>query len=815
MNRSLKLSILLALALGSSQAAALELGQIQVKSALGQPLLAEIPVNPDSPAELQNLTARLASSDDAAQAGVAAGPAVPLQFAVVDGANGKKVIRITSTAPVNDPYLDLLVEVNNASGKSLREFTILLDPPGSAASNVPATRAPQSAGKPSRRAAATPPAASSSESTAAAPAPAPEAKPAKPAPAPRAAAGGSYTVERGQTLSAIAHETAPAGVDMNQMLLALKSSNPDAFYRDNINALKSGAVLRVPSKEDAMAMTAAAALAEVRRQNGDWRSGAARTPTTVADAGTRANASSAPATGTPSGDHLALVPAKEGSDNAAGHGGKGDKAAAEKGMASLHQDLLRSQEALTSLTKQGDELKSRLKDLEDINGKNERLMSLKDSEIAELQHKLADARKAAGQPVPAATAAAAAAAAAAPAKAATAKTAEPETTVKANAPAAASSAPSTAAAAPASAASAPAHASTAPAAVATKPAPAKPAAKPAPVSEEEPWYMQTWAWGAGGGLILLGLLAALRGRNRKAATPAAASTGASSLADRFGTVPMGNVEGADHDQDELLDQLAEHPDDVGLHLELVSLYYSRRDVDHFEAAAEAMHAHISDPEQPEWVDVVHMGEDLVPEHPLFAHAASQAHAASEHGEHGDHSALDQFDLGAYASDKEHDGIPPLPAQAPKVSGYHFDFDLTPRGPQPSNGASAPSHHDEEPEEHASSTSTWHFAEPEADEAVEEKPVASHGAELDLDHGLNHGADHGFTHGHVDNDLGHDTEHDLGGHFTDDPVDTKLDLARAYLDMGDPDGAHAMLEEVMHEGTQMQKDVAKRLLESLR
>ena len=60
MNRTLKLSMLLALALGSSQAAALELGQIQVKSALGQPLLAEIPLTPETPAELQNLSARLA-----------------------------------------------------------------------------------------------------------------------------------------------------------------------------------------------------------------------------------------------------------------------------------------------------------------------------------------------------------------------------------------------------------------------------------------------------------------------------------------------------------------------------------------------------------------------------------------------------------------------------------------------------------------------------------------------------------------------------------------------------------------------------------
>ncbi|WP_109125725.1 FimV/HubP family polar landmark protein [Dyella sp. C11] len=801
MNRSLKLSMLLALALGSSQAAALELGQIQVKSALGQPLLAEIPVNPASPEELQNLTARLASSEDAAQAGVAAGPTVPLQFAVVDGANGKKVIRITSAAPVNDPYLDLLVEVNNASGKSLREFTILLDPPNSAASSVPTTRAPtQSTGKSSRHAAATPPAAASTETTAAAPAPAAEPKPAKPAPAPRAAVTGSVTVERGQTLSAIAHESAPQGVDMNQMLIALKTANPDAFYRDNINALKSGAVLRVPSKDDAMAMAVAAAAAEVHRQNSDWRSGAARTPTTVADAGTRANASSAPATGSTGGDHLAIVPSKEGSDNAAGRGGsKADKAAAAAGMAALHQDLLRSQEALTSLTKQGDELKSRLKDLEDINGKNERLLSLKDNEIAELQKKLSDARKASGQPAAAATAAMAAAA-----KAASAKTAEPETVVKANepvtAPAAAASAPATAAVTPAVSASAPAHASSAPV-VAAKPAPAKPVAMPvtkaAPVADEEPWFMQTWAWGAGAAVIVLGLLAAMRGRNRKTAAPAAGAAGGSSLADRFGTIPNDGAGSADPDQDELLDQLAEHPDDIGLHLELVSLYYSRRDVEHFEAAAEAMHAHVSDPQQPEWVDVMHMGEDLVPEHPLFSHGVPHVHTGDEH------EALDRFDLDSYAND--HDGIPPIPtpavSHAPKVSGYHFDFDLTPRPNQSSAAAPDALVSKEAEVEHDVEASSWHFEEPEGEEVTAEQPAH-------LDHGNSHGLE-------LEQGLGHDLSHDLGGHFTDDPVDTKLDLARAYLDMGDPDGAHAMLEEVMHEGTQMQKDVAKRLLESIR
>ena len=783
MNRSLKLSMLLALALGSSQAAALELGQIQVKSALGQPLLAEIPVNPDSPAELQNLTARLASAEDAAQAGVAAGPAVPLQFAVVDGANGKKVIRITSSAPVNDPYLDLLVEVNNAAGKSLREFTILLDPPSSMANNVPATRAPTqtAAPKPSRRAASTPPAADSSQAAAPAPAPAPEAKPAKPAAAPRAAAGEFGPVERGQTLSAIAHETAPEGVDINQMLVALKQANPDAFYRDNINALKTGAVLRVPSKADAQATAVAAAAAEVMRQNGDWRSGAARTPTTVADAGTRANASSAPTTSAPAGDRLALVPAKEGADSAAGKGGKGGDKAAEKGMATLHQDLLRSQEALTTLQQQGNELKSRLKDLEDINGKNERLLSLKDSEIADLQRQLAEARKTAGQPAAAVPAKAAAPAAVAAPEAGKPEAAKPseETVVKANEPVPAATAPANMAATQAPA-SEPAHASTA---ATAKPVAAKPAAaKPAPVVEEEPWYMQTWAWGAGAGAAVLLLLLALRGRNRK---PAAAATAAStgSLADRFGTEPTLGFGSADPDQDELLDQLAEHPDDIGLHLELVSLYYSRRDVEHFEAAAEAMHAHIADPQQAEWQDVVHMGEDLVPEHPLFSHGAPLPPQGED-----EHDALDHFDLDRYASETDDLEPPPLPSQpsAPnkKVSEYHFDFDLTPRpAHNPANvSAASPAVAGEDAvdEDMGTGGTHWAFAEP-----TEELPAH----ELEpLDHEI--------------------------GQFSDDPVDTKLDLARAYLDMGDPDGAQAMLEEVMHEGTQMQKDIAKRLLDSI-
>ncbi|MGH8159054.1 MAG: FimV/HubP family polar landmark protein [Rhodanobacter sp.] len=783
MNRSLKLSMLMALALGSSQVLALDLGQIQVKSALGQPLLAEIPLHPANPAELQNLTVQLASSEEFARAGISGGrTAIPLHFSVANAGSDHPVIRITSSVAVDDPYLDLLIEVNSyAAGKSVREFAILLDPPGT--SNVAATAAAQTRAE--RR---SEPVAPRRSATPAAPKPASSASS---APAAATASNGQYgPVEHGQTLSAIARSTAPGGVDVQQMMLALKQANPDAFYRDNINALKSGAVLRVPTSAEAQALTIAAAIAEVRRQNSDWRAGTPGKPTVVADTATRAAASSAPGNASAGGgDRLALVPAKDvkggGAQGGGNAEGKGDKSAA-----SLRQDLLRTQESLASLQQQGADLKTRLKDLTDINSKNEHLLSLKDSEIAELQGKLAAARKAAG--LPAATLASAVttatpaastsvAAASAPAKPEIAPAGTAASTSEASVAAgstAMTAAPVTAAS------SAPASAPTAGAAV---PVPAKPAAKhvvpppsPAPVVEQ-PWYMQTWAWAAGAGAIVVLLLLALLGRRRKSAGALAAKS-ATSLADRFGTAPAAGsafVGADDIDQEELLDQLAEHPDDIGLHLELVTLYYSRRDIEHFEAAAEAMHAHITDPQQDEWQDVLHMGEDLVPGHPLFDHHP-------ELPGHDEAEARRAFDIDDYAAgDAPPSAPPPLPPQAPKkVSEYSFNFDLThPAAADPAAAAAAPTPEAHAPELHeapaaeAASNSNWHF-----DDAANTHHLDDHGGDL--------------------------------GEFNDDPVDTKLDLARAYVDMGDADGARAMLSEVMKEGSQMQQDVAKRLLDTL-
>src|SRR5690348_11658439 len=564
MKSTFKLTLAIALCLGSSQALALQLGQIRVKSALDERLVAEIPIQLDTLTEAKSLSVGLASDADFARAGLSRAGLEHLRFSIVNDTTGHKLVLVTSDQAITDPYLDFLVEVNTAKGKQLREYTVLLDPvfassPAPQVAAGPATTAPAgaAAAAPTPQpapVAAQPPASMFAAPVqqprpAAAPAPAPAAHvpwSAVPAPAPTQPRSGEYQVKDGDTLYRIASETRPdAKVSVDQMMLALQRTNPDAFYRDNINALKSGAILRIPTRDAVNASSLAEARAQVHRQMEDWRGAAARKATTVVQGNsTAAEAAPANAPAAAAADRLALVPPSQGGGSAASRPGeKGGTGTAE--IAGLKQQLATAKESLASLKQANGDLQSRVKDLEDIGSKNKKLLDMKDAEIAELQRKLAQAQQQAAK-----------SAAAPPAN--NAPIANAGSSAIAPAPAAsvaATPAPAGTAAAQATASAASVNAATSSAAPAAKTSPAaKPEAKAAPQDQQgqgvaEPWYRKPLTWIIAGvvilGIILLGLV-----RRRPKPLPEPESEGPS-VADHFGAAAVPVAADADVETHEL------------------------------------------------------------------------------------------------------------------------------------------------------------------------------------------------------------------------------------------------------------------------
>lgn len=248
MKTSLKAS-LIALAIASiplgSQAAGL--GQINVFSGLGQPLRAEIQVTA-TPQELQSLLARIGSPDAFRQANISYSAAVAAIKISVDTRAARPVIRLSSDRPINDPFLDLLVELNWANGRIAREYTFLLDPVDLVPQRALATAINAPALGPATR-----------QSPA----------PARPAPSARTVPD-AYTVGRGDTLNRIAAAHAMPGVTLDQMLVALYRANRNAFDGENINRLRAGEVLAIPDADVARSIDAAQARREIRAQSLDF-----------------------------------------------------------------------------------------------------------------------------------------------------------------------------------------------------------------------------------------------------------------------------------------------------------------------------------------------------------------------------------------------------------------------------------------------------------------------------------------------------------------------------------------------------------------
>jgi pilus assembly protein FimV len=256
-----------------SNAHAAGLGKLTVLSALGQPLRAEIALVGVEPGEAESLMPKLASPEAFQKANIELNPALfSLKFAV-EKQGSRDIIRVTSTQAMNEPYIDMLLELGGNKGQLLREYTFLLDPPemrkmqpaqiGSAVSARPLPPVVQGNRAPSKPSGAV--AAQSGSTGAAAPAPAP-ALASAPAPA---SANEDYTVKKGDTLAKVANRYRGA-ISLDQMLVALYRANPDAFIDKNMNRMRTGAILKVPDTDSAGAIAKKDARAVVVAQAADF-----------------------------------------------------------------------------------------------------------------------------------------------------------------------------------------------------------------------------------------------------------------------------------------------------------------------------------------------------------------------------------------------------------------------------------------------------------------------------------------------------------------------------------------------------------------
>ncbi|MGI9273822.1 MAG: FimV/HubP family polar landmark protein [Endozoicomonas sp.] len=394
-----KLVVAMAVAgtLGSDYVSALGLGEVRLNSSLNQPLDANIELLQVRDLTRNEILPNLASRTDFLRAAVDRPYSLSgLKFKTEISPNGTGYIRVTSTRPIQEPFLNFLLEVHWPSGRLLREYTLLLDPPTfseqPAQAVRPATTAPY--GNASDRPASQNPFDKRGSQSYL---PAPE-QPYRPEPEPRSQQSQSvqrqveparivtsapeparqerYQVQPNENLWSIARSVRPGGdLSIQQTMLAIQRKNPEAFIRDNINLLKQGQVLRVPEREEVAAIPARDAIREVERQNSDWQATLEQL-----DATRITRTEESPQGEAPSGK-LSIV----GTDSSAGEGQDLGGGTSSAKTDALEGELALTREKLDELSRENEELKSRLKDLDEQIATLKRLITLKDDQLTTMQ----------------------------------------------------------------------------------------------------------------------------------------------------------------------------------------------------------------------------------------------------------------------------------------------------------------------------------------------------------------------------------------------------------------------------------------------
>jgi pilus assembly protein FimV len=270
--KTISAAVLSALILSSAHAAGL--GRMTVLSALGQPLRAEIELTAVSKDEVGALAAKLASPDAFSKANIELNTALLSLRFNVEQRGERQFIRVTSVQPLNEPFVDMLLELTGPNGRLVREYTFLLDPPDlrtAPAAQVAPIVVPGLEADGTRTATAPVPSTATPTSRVAPSLAAPGVSQQERSTAVGSEAGISeYQVRRGDTLTSIATRIKPSGVSLDQMLVALYQSNPDAFIQKNMNRLKAGQILDLPRAEVAAGVNAREARTMIVAQAADF-----------------------------------------------------------------------------------------------------------------------------------------------------------------------------------------------------------------------------------------------------------------------------------------------------------------------------------------------------------------------------------------------------------------------------------------------------------------------------------------------------------------------------------------------------------------
>lgn len=872
-------ALALTLGLPALDAHALALGRVNVLSAIGEPLRAEIEVPDINADEAASLKASIASGDAFRAAGLEYNAVLNgAQISLQRRANGSAYLRLTNDKPVNEPFVDLILETSWATGRVVRDYTMLFDPPNLRAQSAPSvTTAPSiSATRPSVNAA--PRSSAAASPRAPAPARAPRAIAAAPAPAASDAKSGSVTVKAGNTATQLAARYKPEGVSLDQMLVAMLNVNPDAFVEGNVNRLKKGAVIDLPATTVAAANVpqeqARQTITAQSKDFNDFRRRLAQGATAAAPTASRKDSGSVQAS-VKDAKPTAAAPDKLTLSKPSA----ASSAASSAGKTTKEDAIAKEKQAKDTATRTAELSKN----IQDLNKFSTPTAAAPSAAASSAVAAAKPAVSASGMTLPSVPAAmnAPAASTTATASVTTATVAASTATQPAISATVASTSPTatvTAVVTPAEAVSAP-----------------KPVIKPAaPAPAPEPGFMASLldnplTLPAAG--VLLALLAGFgvyRMRQRKNSgqvdssflesrlqpdsffgasggqridtnDAAGAVTGSSmvyspSQLDAAGDVdPVAEADvylayGRDLQAEEILKEaMRTTPTRVAIHAKLMEIYAKRRDIKAFETVANEAFA-VTNGQGSEWDAAAALGRELDPSNPLYQGIAAKGSSGAllTAGAVGAAGAV--ASMGAFA----HSTAPQALQAVDNKDDVDFDLDL-----DFSSGddlAEAPfladaSHAITSPV-HVQSTSAM-MAQPAVEPSVDmafDAPslTSSNGLSLSqpdiasFDKGLNfttptmaptaslstapmamNTASPSSSMNALEFDLG-DMSLDLPGkaptmadaELSGDPLDTKLALAQEFREIGDNDGARALAQEVAMEATGALKARAQRMVADL-